>query len=78
MAEEEALSIQLADADPGSHGWQYHTSVACETYFRRIVMKLRSIRIDEAVLRSQSGRQSACVLTIVPRDAVLQVFNERL
>ena len=65
--------------DPGEwrHGWQYFASSAREEHHRRLQVLPRLTRPEQALLRSQAGRNCARALTAVPSDLSLQRTPER-
>ena len=67
------------ELDPGEwqHGWQYFASSAREKHYLQNTVLPRCSRSEQALMRSQAGRNSARALTAVPSDESLKLCNER-
>jgi len=64
------------DAGEWRHGWQYFASSAREAYYLEHSVLPHSTRAEQALLRSQAGRNCARALTAVPSDDTLTFTPE--
>ena len=72
-------TVAARQLDPGefAHGWQYYASATREYHFRRTHIFPNVSEAQCALLRSQSGRNSARALTAVPSDSALTMVPSR-